>query len=412
MEKNFGFIFALIIMAMLYVSCDSETILTERTNHEESAIASDPSKDIIAKANLYYSMLPGKTRSAMPQVAKIEKIGAGMTRSEESPSYYIVNYENEAGFVVVGDNEFSEPVVALSDEGNLQLEDTLTNPALGAFINSLTLPPIVRDSDFYKPHPDVPVYNRVSVAPLLNPNVRKWGDGEPFNKYAPIVEIPSGKRAKVGCLPVSCAMLMTYDRWPNSYDFAHYDWDAITNDKCNDTLCKMLVTMAGYRELNTRYGRDETISNIDMITVDHMLRSFYSGIVTDNGKKLKDFDVSSASKVYEQLPLIMWGDVVRKGKTYTETWVIDGLLHVFPIDEEYGGITKQTYFMHCVWGKYGVGNGYYELTRLDEIGGSRFKSDSSDGTFEGYSNTNEVDTYNNNSYLFKLCKNLPMIDYL
>ena len=140
-----------------------------------------------------------------------------------------------------------------------------------------------------------------------------------------------------------------------------------------------------------------------------MLRDFYCGMNANNGTTLKNFDVSSRQKILEQLPVLMWGDAIIDGQPETHTWVIDGLLYVSPEDDQYIGITSPSYFMHCVWGKYGVGNGYYKLTRLDAIGGSRFTSHGQDGTFEGHTNKNEVDTYTNTSYLFKLYKSYPIV---
>ena len=392
------------MMAFLHVSCDSETLLSEKDNTDETSLIPYSSEYIIARANYYYNMLPGQTRKGVPMVANIEKIEMNDTRGEENPTYYIVNYEAGAGFVMVGGNDKSDPVVAISDEGNLQLPDTVTNPALGEFISSLSFSPVLKDSNIFIHRPINPIYNSLSVAPLIPASVRKWGDGEPFNKYAPIINNTSGKRAKVGCVPVSCAMLMSYYKWPTIHEFVGYDWDAIINDQCNDNLCKLLKRIGSSNHLNMQYGEKESICDIEMIKMNHMLNDLYCGITTNHGSTLITFDVSSRQRILEQLPLLMWGDVIKNGELRTETWVIDGLLYVSPDDEKYIGIPSPSYFMHCVWGKYGVGNGYYKLTRLDAIGGSRFTIDGEDGVFDGITNDNEVGLHNNNSYLFKMIK--------
>ncbi|MDE6027315.1 MAG: C10 family peptidase, partial [Muribaculaceae bacterium] len=142
----------------------------------------------------------------------------------------------------------------------------------------------------------------VSVPPLLSSSVRKWGDGEPFNKYAPIVNNVTGKRAKLGCVAVSCAMMMSYYKWPNKYSYAGVDWDAINNEKCNDTLCKLLLMMGSEVELHTQYGEDYSYSNVDNIV--QVFDQFYYSYESF-GKNVYNFDVSSASAVKSQLPRLM-----------------------------------------------------------------------------------------------------------
>ncbi|MDE6027314.1 MAG: Spi family protease inhibitor [Muribaculaceae bacterium] len=153
MKQRILYLFAMFIMAMAYVSCDNETFLAEKTNPENDVMIPYSREDIIAKANYFYGMLPGHTRNSSPRVRGLEKVFGETTRGEESPSYYIVNYEDEAGFVMVGGNEAADPVVALSDEGNLQLSDTLSNPALGEFINSVSRSHILTDRDVFQTRP-------------------------------------------------------------------------------------------------------------------------------------------------------------------------------------------------------------------------------------------------------------------
>ena len=138
MNKIYPFIFLITIFTLVSCSSNEPAYNTsENINDDFSAY-----QKIIRRANLYYSQLKGNTRAAVPRVTNIETVSNGKTRNEAddsvpAPIYYIVNYENKEGFVIVGGNETADPVVGLSDEGNLSLNDTLNNPGLAAFIRSL-----------------------------------------------------------------------------------------------------------------------------------------------------------------------------------------------------------------------------------------------------------------------------------
>lgn len=406
MKQKVIFLIASIAMMVSVASCRNEyeeAYVPEQVQGETTEM-----DEIISRANHFYSLLPGKTRADNPKVSGIELIDKTRTRansedSVQSPKYYIVNYEDNAGFVMVGGNENSDPLVALSDEGNLHLTDTMNNAALAAFVNELNDPSRVilpRDSDILI----MPV-QRVSVAPKLSSKVRKWGTGSPFNKYTPLIE---GQHAKVSCAAISCAMLMSCYQWPNVKVFSSIDWNAIINNNCDDQLCQILRTMGNPLLLDTSYGLNRSYSSEENIA---NVFQFYYYSYESYGLNLSNFDVSTEYKVSGQLPLLMWGDFVDDdGITYTKTWIIDGLLHVLPSDGQYMGITKSEYFMHCVWGDYGIGNGYFKLDRLGSLGGHRFTIDNNDGTFDGYSNSPDVPTYTNTSYMYRIYKQNPIAD--
>ncbi len=391
-------------MMISITSCSNEyeeAVILEEVEQNSSSM-----EGVLSRAAHFYSLLPNKTRGVIPKVSGIEVISKMRTRAngneeEEAPLYYLVNYEDNEGFVIVGGNDNSEPLVAVSDEGNLHLTDTLGNPALASFINDLSSPDktiTLPDSIINRFYPI-----RVSVEPLLPDNVRKWGTGAPFNSNTPLV---SGQRSKLSCAALSCAMMMSCYRWPDVYKYSYIDWGDIINNNCHDTLCQILADMGKSYMLNTTYGVNESFSNVE--NIQNVFDQYYYGYYTD-GLNLKNFDVSSKEKVRSQLPVLMWGDVVIDNQIFTHTWVIDGLLHVLPSDEKYYGITKPEYFMHCVWGKYGVGNGYFKLTRLDSIGGHRFTIDSGDGSYSGFSDSSTADTYTNTSYMYRIYKKDPIL---
>lgn len=403
MKKAFLFL----ITAIVLVGCSSNEPIAPV--NEQNSDTLSPYTEIIERANWYYSQLNKETRSASPKVRNIELLSNQATRSDVNdsivnPIYYIVNYEDEAGFVMLGGNESAEPLAAISDEGNLSFSDTTNNPGLAAFINEISRPiiPILPVDSVI----DMPLIS-LNVKPLLHSNVRKWGLGAPFNRGMPIIE-ESNVRAKINDTQLALLMAMTYHKWPNttvSPDY-NYDWEGIINTPTHpqiELILKLIGVPAG---LNVTYGANKSTANPDNIANAAALMAYNC---ESYGKTLANFDVSSAEKIKSQLPLIMWGYKNSKLKSTRATWVIDGLLHVYhPENAETGESKQDKFYLHCVWGKYGRGNGYFLLDRLDHIGGNRYSKDSTDGTFEGYDDTNSVVEYKDNSFMYKIFP-MPMM---
>ena len=86
--KKFYF---LLVAAASLASCSSDEPMIKQEENQVNNLY--PYKEIIERANYYYSQLPGKTRAAAPSVGNIELIGYNSTRSEnETPTYCLVNY--------------------------------------------------------------------------------------------------------------------------------------------------------------------------------------------------------------------------------------------------------------------------------------------------------------------------------
>lgn len=378
-------LFLIAIGAFILSSCSSEepTTLSDYLNSDNLYSY----KSIIERANLYYSQLPGKTRSSIPKVQAATQIGNTCTRTEEVdniPVYYLVNYENEKGFVIVGANDAADSMVAISDEGNLNMTDTIENKSLAAFMNVILNPNESSDNIVM---PD-PMAENVTIEPKLDSRVRKWGQSSPFNAYIPVLS--NGLRGYTGCAPLSSAMIMSYYKHPDSHEGRTYDWNSIIRNYSDDSLAFLLYDLGTSGNLNVEYKLtgtgaypgyfSRTFKNFDY--------SFPSEPIT-----LTSFDFSSKFNVTKQLPMLVYGWMIQDNTEYGHAWVIDGLLHLqTPLDMATGEYSEEFYF-HCVWGWYGKGNGYFKSTKINSIGGERFASDGTDGMFPGYQDSDNVPTW-------------------
>ncbi|MDE6717458.1 MAG: C10 family peptidase, partial [Muribaculaceae bacterium] len=288
--------------------------------------------EIISRANFYYGMLPGKTRANAPSVSDVMPILTGNTRSTdnegESPMYYIVNYENEEGFVIVGGNDRAYPLLAVSDEASLTEEDIDNIFPLKSFIsNSSTLTSVI-DTLYQEPEK---AFN-ISIAPKLHPYVRKWGQGAPFNSYTPLI---NGQNALVGCVPLAVGMLMSYYEWPTEHKGRTINWKIIKNGYCS-ALGILLAELGEASNIDTRYGLEGsssifsnvpgTMKNYDYLTNRENIDLFNIHLYPNEECK---------EEMKKYLPLIMCGRGYSKrdGKTGGHSWIIDGLLHI-PYDPD------------------------------------------------------------------------------
>lgn len=360
--------------------------------------------EIIQKANSYFAQLSGNTRSSLPRIYSIEKVGQPYTRTSKdsalnTPIYYIVNYENEEGFVMVGGNESAENMVAISDEGNLNLSDTINNPGLSYFIDGIISPGIPDTVQQLNPI----LFLDVNVPPLLNIKVRKWGEDKPFNYYTPVKD---GKHTKVGCAAVAMGMIMSYYEWPNYYGL---DWYDIIHNLSSKQLSQLLASLGQPAALNMVYGIDQSYCNIDNYP---NAFAFMAYEMQYAGQEISNFDFSSNERMKEQLPVIIWGKSENSYNEYGHTWVIDGVLKTSEQSTVNPERTINKYFMHCVWGNYGKANGYFKIRGFgvhDILGGERDYKDVTDGVY-GLTDESSVALYKKLSRIYKVTPKKPFVE--
>lgn len=93
-------------------------------------------------AGAHYNAVFGGTRTKHSLSLKgFEVLGKLQTQTrsnDESSSYgyYILNFEDNAGFAIVSADRRRNDLYAISDEGSLHLSDTLENAGLNWYLNS------------------------------------------------------------------------------------------------------------------------------------------------------------------------------------------------------------------------------------------------------------------------------------
>lgn len=298
-----------------------------------------------------------RTRGSKRQVESVECIvGSARTRgaNEVDTLFYVVNYADMGGFLMVPTDSRLEPVYAMSDHGKLDFSDTVQNKGLKAFYSNAVesasstlanLPsvvpgdPIVGPVDPYDPEP-----TPLKVDPLLSDYQQKIGQGNPYNAYTK--EYLGGVHAKVGCPALAMQQIMSYYKYPYRPNGTIIDWDKINSGNDDRNLAVILARIGV--TINTSYGINESGVE-DPIQMVNGFRDMYD---YDPGTEVKLTSQLAAYQLTKGPALVYTKklDVNMNG----HVWVIDGYKRTS--GASYLGAT---YYFHCVWGWYGQSNGYY-----------------------------------------------------
>ena len=351
-------------------------------------------KEALATADLFLDELDGgKTRKSR-QPRSIEYfVQDALTRSgsDADTLLYIVNYADDEGFAILGADRRVKPVYGFSNEGNLDLSDTVNNRGLAHCMQNIRnstssaywgpvlwdttkrIPPREERSAPGFEDYDVTIIKRIN--PLLSPNVRRWGQHSNFNAYCPVVNNEMfGSQGIVGCAPLAAAQVMSYYSWPESCDGVALDWESIkatqftfyeseneikTHD-CPPALAWLLAKIGG--AMKAQYfanSAGEPSTSVDQVN----LRDGFSKFGYMYIGNPVSFYSGSPSSDLSYGPLLVSGWLPNTYNTVGHTWVVDGYLSYKMVWNAIANEDHTLYYSyyHCVWGWQGQNNGYFNI---------------------------------------------------
>ena len=353
-----------------------------------------------------------RTISCVKPITRAKMTKAGEDETNPDTLAYVFNFGQEEGYAILSADRRTDNIFALVPEGHIDFEDDIDEGVLStglmAFYGNLEaaydqqVEYAIRMQDsliniaLAKIEAEVgatgtkaagniqitygtPSYS-VIVAPLIRVG---WGQTDPYNMYTPVI---SGKHAPTGCAATAVAQLMSYWRYPTSYN-----WNVMLPPSGNESLATFqtiahLMTDVG-SALNTQYSKDKSTANFSDIP----------GYLTNLGynpgtyKEYSSYDVTQS--LNNQRPVLMAGfsikkDVYKKylifwekySHTYYEgghSWIIDGYMRIkTPVYFNTNGITLTGYdlssnsLLHCNWGWPESGlNGYYNENAFNSNNG-------------------------------------------
>ena len=334
----------------------------------------------LENAEKMFSILNKKTtRSARP-VATIDRFQTkqsytrGSSMELSNRGFYIINYGNNDGFAIVSADKRDSHVYAISEEGHINLSDTLQNSGLNWYLND-AMPemsdlaiknPI--DTTTYKPI-DIPwYYNETLSEPLLKGFMSQFHQLSPYNKYcnsgAPYYYSPR----YVGCGPLAVGTIMGYFKWPNAAEGTTFQWDQMHSNRYDDGWSRLFEIVGRQHYLNSDYSNPLSTGTSPA----NYIKAFRNmGYIN---QKLVNFSTTLVgNELKSNKPVLCRGN--HKDLLDGHAWVIDG---GYVIESEVRPIIKDEkpeivfrYYFNCVWGWNGSNNGYFQY----------------------YSNTKNLDSY-------------------
>lgn len=298
--------------------------------------------------------------------------------------FYIVNFDNNEGYVIASSDDRETPVFAYIEKGNYEEDDTLNN-GYEAFIDALidmeiatrTSPLPYSTGDSPTPEGEIngsPTYRPDKFEVMLPALVTKW-DQTTYNRYCPDEYIYTG------CVVTAVSQICSFLKMPNQVTWAHnglgnhcnIDWDDIIN------------------ECNSNYGNLQSGDLIDQVA--NLMRfwgiafdaDYESGgtsvdseyaisVLQDLGYNATDLTDYNISNVISELKtgdrvLFMRGNARYYHVGFVFRKYVDG--HAWVVDGYIDSVknNKESFYIHCNWGWRGDCNGYFlhDILNAEEI---------------------------------------------
>ena len=307
------------------------------------------------------------------EIQKIKNGPQGRTISDsqyDNGTLYLINYDDNRGFALMGGDTRLPSIYAISNEGQLNLADTLYNEGL-AIVMQLIRNDISIKINGEKSRADVTDTNNTvivtdsKVTPwLTSSEIKGWHQNTPYNKYC---FTSNGSQALVGCVAVACTQIMAYHKWPTKVDGETFYWRSMIKGSDNDGVAKFMAKLGEPAYLNMNYGISASGAyDTDAAKTFTIMGYEHSGLINYNEDMILE---SLSDKAYPFGPIYIRGSRTNNTGTISgHAWIIDGFIkQAIYIDKTpSNGVDNADIFigyaptlMHCIWGWGGTCNGYY-----------------------------------------------------
>ncbi len=365
-------IFSILAIAMVITGCTSEEPVSPIKEPTVNNLPTNLEYAINIAEKMISDLDGTTTRSVERRIKSVEAVLS--TRSGNAQDFYVVNYEDEKGFALISATDKRNPVYGFSNEGSLTNGDIMSNPGMNDYLNS----PWPSDSTtiggwgpgFNPGKPTTPKsYGKVTVSPILPKSVAEWHQDYPFNRYYPDVLLPGLTTGvpPTGCVPLSCAMIMSHYEWPISFEDVTLNWSDIVNNHNNLGLQKLIYHLSKPVNLDAQFFLNESKDGFITYTSSETIpRTFYN-MGYQMPKIVSGISSEAVSAGHPALILgINYNDNYNEFEHSGHCWVIDGIYKCHYdkdlLDTETAPYDE--YYYHTIWGLGGYGNGYFRYNTV------------------------------------------------
>lgn len=320
-------------------------------------------------------VLNGTRAESSYSVKYIMNKAQAKTRSGELPDTlaYILNRNENNGFVIVSTDDRVFPVLAFSDNGHFSYEENDNDVVYVSFISRLDeYMSAISENDTAVTVPD----DCLSSCRIQYPQIgRDWSQESPFDKYV-IMEHPG---CPAGCVAVATGLIMAHQKDSFTYHDTDFNFAAMRGamdgssgeysyDEAVDYIAKLLYLLG--KDLNIRYSTGGSSAySTDAVT---LLNDLGFNV---NSPTLINFDANKMIDAVMQDAILYVDGRLMSNISNGHAWVIDGGSFCWTDLEK---TNKDPIFFHCNWGWGGNFNGYYSGSVLSvndsEYGNMRYVS--------------------------------------
>ena len=330
--------------------------------------------------SLVYAAAPGKEHSLLR---------SGMVDGEAD--FFVFNYPNNKGFVIVSGDDCGFPVMGYADKGSFGPDNLPANlRGMLAFYQkqlSLANRQGIEPSEKVKAEWEryLSGQNLRADKKVVLLETAQWGQFEPFNRLTPQV---NEEGTATGCVATAMAIVMNYHKYPSkavnppalnhffveeketqqNVTYGAYDWNNMLldyqADSYNEAQAKAVAELMFHcgANIDMNYGR--IVSSAYTIQVAHALTNVFGysksiQFLTKDAYRWEEWKTLLRKELDAQYPVVYDGGT-EKGEG-----------HAFVCD----GYNSDGLF-HINWGWNGWNNGFFVLSVLDsDESGSGFSED-------------------------------------
>lgn len=419
MKTDHIYIILFAAVCCLALSCNELNTVKPIVDPEKPDFHIIPQEDAIANLYSFMDEVEMNTRSGEGRVIKTVDSYPVQTKGTDDVEAYIINFENNSGYAVLGARSDMTEIIAVTEKGNIDpvtlsiIDPPSVGDSLGGRIpigeiipldpiddngteieiDDLTLESVYSSSeDDYAIGGDFTVFISQTISsgiryrqlnsmpsetlvdynnyneehtgsspntdPILPKLSTNWGQGQPYNDYC---KLYNGYRRLVGCSPLAAGMIMAYNNYPDvlRVNDTQIEWQMIDNISSIDSTSSDPQRTHIPLLLASIFWKCDRFAYRDdwtLITANQIKERF---------KKMKYTNVSMlcgrefTSEMLAETISMLRADkpvfVSALGYEVTDDDEKNTEGHSWVID----GALSDRSMLHCNWGWYGGSNGYF-----------------------------------------------------
>ena len=351
-------VFVLLSLLVLNASSNTEDFDSVSSQKKYSHTETNLDKAICTATKALQEMSP-YTRShkectfknAYPVLSK--RIATRSGNADTDTLLYLINFDQ--GFAIIGAQNCTDQIFAISDNSQISVTDTITNPVLAKMISSYAK--FVEDKSSSKKVIDTQSEPIINVLQYMPPLVQsQWQQDDGFNALFPNNE-------NVGCVPVAVAQVCYYHKKPQSLDGYQFNWNLMQNIKNSSNLFVYSNSNEEASKQVTRflYELAKKMGTNNGSTYRREILPCLKSMGYEASQSALDINTVKWDILNGREPVILCGNV--SGNSIGHAWVVDGyretetkIPHTNNDDYDY----QYDYYLHCNWGWGGIADGYYK----------------------------------------------------